>query len=420
MRPHTRFQHKVAAVNERLSPITEAQKQWGFRNALNHYAIRNAKGVAICLDCGHQWQSTEGETKCPKCGATIEIKDTQCRKLTDKRYFSIVTTIEGIQLQRVFRIEAVYRKHRKPEYSIVEQFRLWLDENSHFAVSSRRRSLGYFVDSFVEDSDIELRSDNECYHYLAGISEVYPRIKVLHIISRNGLHGASEIPFMKLAKAILTDSRAETMLKAGRESDLAYFLQHPKRLEELWSSYRITLRNGYRIGGISIWADYIALLTRLGKDTHNAHYVCPDNLSEAHDKAHRKAMELENRRERAEKRKKAAGDEARFRELKGRFVGICFTDGTIEVSVLGSVNEYLEESAALHHCCFASEYYLKPNSLCLSARVNGERTETVELSLIDFRVLQSRGLCNSNTPYHDRIIRLVESNANLFRRQMGA
>ena len=146
MRPHTRFQHKVAAVNERLSPITGAQKQWGFRNALKHYAIRNAKGVATCLDCGHQWHSTattESETKCPDCGATIEIKDTQCRKLTDRRYFSIITTAEGIQVQRVFRIEAVYRKHRKPEYSIVEQFRLWLDEGSHFAVTSRRRSLGY-------------------------------------------------------------------------------------------------------------------------------------------------------------------------------------------------------------------------------------------------------------------------------------
>ena len=146
MRPHTRFQHKVAAVNERLSPITEAQKQWGFRNALNHFAIRNAKGVATCLDCGHQWHSTattEGETKCPDCRATIEIKDAQCRKLTDRRYFSIITTAEGIQVQRVFRIEAVYRKHRKPEYSIVEQFRLWLDEDCHSAVTSRRRSLGY-------------------------------------------------------------------------------------------------------------------------------------------------------------------------------------------------------------------------------------------------------------------------------------
>lgn len=146
MRPHTRFQHKVAAVNERLSPITGAQKQWGFRNALKHYAIRNAKGVATCLDCGHQWHSTattEGETKCPDCGATIEIKDTQCRKLTDRRYFSTITTAERIQVQRVFRIEAVYRKHRKPEYSIVEQFRLWLDEDCHSAVTSRRRSLGY-------------------------------------------------------------------------------------------------------------------------------------------------------------------------------------------------------------------------------------------------------------------------------------
>ena len=47
------------------------------------------------------------------------------------------------------------------------------------------------MDSFVEFSDIELRSDNECYHYLAGISEVYPRIKVLPKIKRNGLQGAS-------------------------------------------------------------------------------------------------------------------------------------------------------------------------------------------------------------------------------------
>ena len=57
----------------------------------------------------------------------------------------------------------------------------------------------------MEYSDIELRSDNECYHYLAGISEVYPRIKVLPKIKRNGLHGASEIPFMKLAKAMFVD-----------------------------------------------------------------------------------------------------------------------------------------------------------------------------------------------------------------------
>ena len=51
MRPHTRFQHKVAAVNERLSPISGTQKQWGFRNALKHYAIRNAKsGEFIVID----------------------------------------------------------------------------------------------------------------------------------------------------------------------------------------------------------------------------------------------------------------------------------------------------------------------------------------------------------------------------------
>ena len=46
--------------------------------------------------------------------------------------------------------------------------------------------------------------------------------------------------------------------------------------------------------------------------------------------------------------------------------------------------------------------------------------ETVEVSLTTFKVVQSRGVCNSNTEYHDRIISLVESNAELIRKRMSA
>ena len=34
----------------------------------------------------------------------------------------------------------------------------------------------------------------------------------------------------------------------------------------------------------SIWCDYIDMLRHAGKDIRNAHYVCPANLKEAHDK----------------------------------------------------------------------------------------------------------------------------------------
>lgn len=37
-----------------------------------------------------------------------------------------------------------------------------------------------------------------------------------------------------------------------------------------------------------------------------------------------------------------------------------------------------------------------------------------------FEVVQCRGLCNENTEHHDRIIALVNKNANLIRQRMKA
>ena len=36
------------------------------------------------------------------------------------------------------------------------------------------------------------------------------------------------------------------------------------------------------------------------------------------------------------------------------------------------------------------------------------------------KVVQSRGVCNQNTEYHDRIIKLVEDNAEQIRKRMEA
>ena len=97
-----------------------------------------------------------------------------------------------------------------------------------------------------------------------------------------------------------------------------------------------------------------------------------------------------------------------------------FTDGLIVVSVLESVDEYYREGNALHHCVGQCEYYLKPMSLVLSARIEGRRIETVEVSLESFKILQSRGLCNRNSEYHDRIISLVQKNTSQIRKRFIA
>lgn len=67
--------------------------------------------------------------------------------------------------------------------------------------------------------------------------KVYPYYSATTKLRRNGLRGfLSEIEPTKLIEALLQDSRAETMFKAGRKVDLNYFLQHPMYFE-IYSSY---------------------------------------------------------------------------------------------------------------------------------------------------------------------------------------
>ena len=421
MRAKTRLQHKVVTANGRLLPLTEKQQLWAFRHCLSHYAFRTKSGMTTCMDCGHQWNETKTKNcHCPRCGTRLEICDTLQRKYRDKSYYSILTTQDGLQVQRVFLLTADYRKGKKAEYYSMEIVRYWLDDNGRTAVTALRRTIGYYQDSFVFDNCLELRNDNDVYRRIADC-RVYPYYSATAKLRRNGLKGSlSDIEPMELMKSLLKDSRAETMFKAGRKKDLDYFLQHPMYLDLYWNTYKIVMRNQYHISDISLWIDYIRLLERCGRDIHNAYYVCPLDLKAEHDRYQERERIIQERERREAQRKKALENEERFRELKGKFFGLSFTDGLIVVSVLESVDDYYKEGNALHHCVGQYEYYLKPNSLVFSARIDNKRIETVELSLDTFKVLQSRGLCNRNTEYHDRIIQLVQKNAQKIRKRMTA
>ena len=379
MRAKTRLQHKVVTANERLLPLTEKQELWAFRHCLNHYAFRTKSGMTTCMDCGHQWSETREKTcRCPRCDTKLEIRNTLQRKYKDKSYYSILTTQDGLQVQRVFLLTAHYRKGKKADFYSMEVVRYWIDDNGKTEVTALRRTLGYYIDSFVFDNHIELRNDNNVYRRIADC-KVYPYY-----------------------------------------SATTKFLQHPMYFDLYWNTYKIVMRNNYHISDISLWVDYIRLLERCGKDIRNAHYVCPLDLKAEHDRYQERVRVIQEREKREAEQKKAQENEEKFRELKGKFFGLSFTDGLIVVSVLESVDDYYKEGNALHHCVGQCEYYLKPKSLVFSARINDKRIETVELSLENFKVLQSRGLCNQNTEYHDRIIQLVQKNARQIRKRMTA
>lgn len=55
--------------------------------------------------------------------------------------------------------------------------------------------------------------------------------------------------------------------------------------------------------------------------------------------------------------------------MKGKFFGLLFTDGLINVRVLESVEEHRQEGNHMHHCVFSASYYLNEESLIFSATI---------------------------------------------------
>ena len=95
-----------------------------------------------------------------------------------------------------------------------------------------------------------IRNDNEAYQHIA-YSPIYPKFKVTDILCRNGFKdNFYGIVPTKFIPALLTDSRVETLLKAGHPEHLRYFLGNKRTFEELWQSYKIAVRNGYEIADI--------------------------------------------------------------------------------------------------------------------------------------------------------------------------
>ena len=401
MKPRNKFEKAVLEQSKHLRPITKTQSKWAFRECIDHFAYRLPKGRTTCMDCGHNWvMDKHRETcTCPRCRAKLQVKETYERKLQEKQYFTILTTCGEFQVLRMFLLVVGMEKGYKAQTSIIEIGQYWWNMQGRKAVVAIQRVLGHYVDTFSYYSPMAIRNDNEAYHHIA-YSPIYPKFKVTDILRRNGFKdNFYGIVPTQLIPALLTDSRVETLLKAGRTDHLRYFLGNRRTFEELWQSYKIAVRNGYEIADISLWSDYADTLRRLGKDIHNPKFLCPTDLKGEHDRSHEELLRLREREEIEQKQKKAMEDEKRFKELKSKFFGIHFTDGTIQVHVLESVQEHLEEGATMHHCVFSNEYYLKEDSLILSATIEGKRIETIEVSLKSLEVVQSRGVCNKNTEY---------------------
>lgn len=426
MKPKTRIQKEVARLSKRLPTLTEQQTAYAFRHCFKHYAVKRANGMNICTECGHSWKSdhdladTVCGCTCPHCGMELETVRTRKSVFNDMEYFSIITTCKHYQVIRFFSVKSRYKAGQPVKYSIFEVVQRWIAPNDKTTTVARLRAMSlFYYDLWNEYSDMEIRNRQELRAYDINPICTYPRKRIIPELKRNGFDGnCHDILPYDLFTAILKDSKAETLLKAGQYPMLRYYIRYRFNMADYWQSVKICIRNGYIINDASTWRDVIDLLRHFGKDINSPKYVCPADLKAEHDRLVQKRNLQMEREKTEEERQKALEHEKNYLKAKGMFFGLMFTDNLILVKVIESVAEMIAEGKAMHHC--VGQYHKREDSLILSATINGQRIETVEVDLRTLKVVQSRGVCNSNTEYHDRIIALVESNAEQIRQRMDA
>lgn len=436
MKPKTKLQKEVATLSKTLRPITNIQMEWAYTHCFEHFAYRTKNGTKTCSDCGHVWKSGEGTLydtlagcSCPNCGAELKVKDTRRRTQKETAYFSVITAHKGFQVIRVSQIRSESRKGEPMKLYCEEVVQRWISPEGKITDMALLRGMTFhYCDSWSYWSNMEIRPHNSLYDDVVVWSEVYPRIKVIPQLQRNGFKGDFYgISPVRLFKALLADPRMETLMKAGEIEEMKYFLANPDNANEFWASYLIAKRHRYHINNIGMWCDYLRMLKNIGKDLRNPKNICPEDFIEAHDGLSRMIEDRRRReREEAERRRteerllREKENEEQFKAQKSKFFGLVISDNEISVKVLESIEEYCNEGHTQHICVFSSYYYLKKDSLVLSARIGDTIIETVEVDLQTLKVVQCHGKYNKDTEYHDRIINLVNSNARLIKERITA
>ena len=419
MIPRTKMQKEVFALSKTLQPLNAAQEATAILHGFNRVGYVYNERI-YCSECGKSTKFRKGNyITCPHCGKRIHVCNYNFNPRTQYAYCTLPEVCGSYQVMRNFLFIKHLNARKATTYEHYECSQIWVSPQGAETIVALPRCC--YGNQWSASSELEVRKVSTapynpydcCGFVLSGgciakkLRQRGLTLRLMH--KRMANHG-------KLARTLLTVPDVEKLLKLG-QTELARYVIGCDTKEFRWMyAANICNRHGYTVADPTMWVDLLRLLEYHGMDTHNPQYICPTNLKAAHDL-------LLHRKERKERKKRTQAQLAKIKEAeqtfakeKAAYMGISITDGSIVIQPLKSVQEFREEGNAMHHCVFQNEYYTKPDSLILSARMNGKRVETVEVSLNSFAVVQSRGENNSQTAYHKQIIKLISNNINVIKK----
>jgi RNA polymerase subunit RPABC4/transcription elongation factor Spt4 len=432
MKARTREEKRVERLSQALPALTPSQERWVKRNAVKVSVAYSTGKTQWCTKCGGIME--HGKTICPHCNSQLNVIKSARRTLEWNEYVTIHTTRKNYQIARYFIYRRYSRKGRPCSEYIYEVCQEWLNaDNGKITIMAKDVNYmhPWLYDCWRYETELNIKHKSDYYY-----SRNYNRYSIwskaerwyglLPVLAEGGATRKNiDTPrrpmdtYPRIIRA--NDEIGQHLYRAGQ---MALFERHLDGKETYPYAVRICNRHHYIIKDAQLWCDHIHLLRQLGKDTRNPHYICPQDLMEAHIQMNRlmqKKIEKQRAKQRAEEEKRRLYEEQHAEEIYNKlhrhYLAVYFGNEEIEIKVAQSVQEIYEEGKAMHHCVYNAGYYKKPNSLILFARKRdtGERLETIEIHLDTFKVAQSRGVCNQPSEYHDAIVDLCNKNMHLLK-----
>ena len=429
---------EIERLSASLPSLTKAQ-EWEAQQVGGVAWIGAKKGW--CDVCAQEfdhdlWNTKKKHTVCPHCGTKLTIKRSpNKRKETTKYYWHIITTAGDWQVVRTFlvtrwaeRVERFGTEILNPSdvrVDVWEVFqRFHKKGEKQMIIGCGLRGMSYYSDQWNRFSEWKIRKYQSAYSIWGWMSK---NQQLLPILRQRGLKkiNAECSPYDQI-ESVFYDEKAEILLKNKAHKLFAAFIsRNGSKVYGHWQTIRVALRHNYKPSDVTMWLDLLDLLRANGKDVHNPHYICPANLKKAHDVQHairERALEKE-RIERERKKAQQLADKLsedgqtnlEYVEKMGAFLGVTLKLGNVTLQPLQSVREFFDEGSELAHCVFTNKYYKHDHCLIISARVEGKRTETIEIDTKEWKVVQCRGKHNQPSKYHDRILALMNRNMYKFR-----
>ncbi|BFM45271.1 PcfJ domain-containing protein [Flavobacterium sp. CFS9] len=427
MIPKTNLEKQLTALSISLPKIKPEVYTWAEKNIFLKWGVLS-RSKFYCLECAHVWKPTDPNTcseftACTACKAKLKIQPHNQVYFKELEYFAVLQTYGGFQVVRIICSQKHMKKNCAPTYSHSEVMQHWINPKGEVRTLSMSVNVfAHACDAWKLYSSLEIRPKDFSHNakYRINPYKVYPNIKVLPILKRNGFKtSVHSIAPQILFTALLKDSIAETLLKAKQFSLLQYYLGASRQnIRRNWQAVKTVIKNGYVISDITIWEDYIELLQYFKKDLDNPLYICPANLNQAHDLLVRRKRELLRKKKLQDLRLEIEKTQDRYTSDKKRFFGLLFKEKELRISVIENVQDFMQEGDDLNHCVFTNEYYDKKDSLILSAKICGKSVETIEVSLNRMEVLQCRGMKNEPSGHHSQILRLLNQNLYQIKERM--